>query len=392
MSAGTPSGSRSSVRLAVFLDQKYWRQGDAIYAQRSFVIFLAELAARLDRLVLLGRLDPRPGKSHYRLAPHVQFTSLPYYPSAAHPLAVMPAAIGSVRRFWRVLADVDAVWLLGPHPFALVFAALARMRGRRVVLGVRQDLPSYVRHRHPRRPLLHVVASALDGAYRLAARRYPVIVVGEDLGRRYSKARRLLTITVSLVRGRDVVDLGSALARSYDGELTVLTVGRLDPEKNPLLLPEILARLREHDPRWRLVVCGDGMLREELGRRMRELQVDGAAELRGHVSFDDGLLDAYRRSHFFLHVSHTEGLPQVLIEAFAAGLPSVATAVGGVAEAAAGAALLIPPDDPDAAADALLRIAGDEDLRASLTARALRTAHAGTIEHGAARVARFLQR
>ena len=37
-----------------------------------------------------------------------------------------------------------------------------------------------------------------------------------------------------------------------------VSVGRLDPEKNPLLLAEVFARLREQDPRYRLVVCGDG--------------------------------------------------------------------------------------------------------------------------------------
>ena len=53
----------------------------------------------------------------------------------------------------------------------------------------------------------------------------------------------------------------------------------------------------------------------------------------------DGLLALYRSAHVLLHVSWTEGLPQVLFEAFAAGLPVVATDVGGVAEAAGDGAL-----------------------------------------------------
>ena len=54
------------------------------------------------------------------------------------------------------------------------------------------------------------------------------------------------------------------------------------------------------------------------------------------MPIDGGLLDLYRSSHAFLHVLLTEGVPQVLIEVFASGVPVVATAVGGVAEAAGG--------------------------------------------------------
>ena len=119
-----------------------------------------------------------------------------------------------------------------------------------------------------------------------------------------------------------------------------------------------MRELRSDDPRWRLVVCGEGPLAEALQSRLRELGLEEHAEIRGYVPIDGGLLDLYRSSHAFLHVSLTEGVPQVLIEAFASGVPVVATAVGGVAEAAGDAALLIPPRDASAAAQALAQIAG----------------------------------
>ena len=62
----------------------------------------------------------------------------------------------------------------------------------------------------------------------------------------------------------------------------------------------------------------------------------------GYLSLDSGLRDHYRDSHMFLHVSWTEGVPQVLFESFAAGLPVVATAVGGVPELAEGRSVLDP--------------------------------------------------
>ena len=92
----------------------------------------------------------------------------------------------------------------------------------------------------------------------------------------------------------------------------------------------------------------------------------------------------------FLHVSWTEGMPQVLLEAFAAGTPVVATAVGGVPEAAGDAALLIPPGDADAAAAAIARIAADPELRRELVTRGIERVRGRTLEAESARVARFL--
>jgi glycosyltransferase involved in cell wall biosynthesis len=105
----------------------------------------------------------------------------------------------------------------------------------------------------------------------------------------------------------------------------------------------------------------------------------------------EGLLDVYRESHVFLHVSLTEGMPQVLLEAFASGLAVVATAVGGVAEAAGEAALLIGPDDADAAAKAVLRIAHDPELRRRLVSAGLQKARGQTLEAETARVAAFIK-
>src|SRR6185436_14790345 len=255
---------------------------------------------------------------------------MPWVADLSRPLDVVSMTLRSLRCFWRVLDDVEVVWLVGSYPVSLVFGVLASLRGKKVVLGVRQDLPRYARGRHPHRRWVHFVADALDAMYRALSRVFGVIVVGPDLARHYARATRLLEISVSMIDDEDIVSEQDALARSYDGELTILSVGRLDPEKNPLLLADVLARLRRDDPRWRLVVCGDGPLEGELVDRLRALGVAEHAELRGYLTLDDGLLELYRRSHAFLHVSWTEGLPQVLFEAFAAGLPIVATAVGGV--------------------------------------------------------------
>lgn len=377
------------MRLAIYSDYGYRYDGEQLWAELSVVLFLGDLARWFEGVTLVGRLDPQPGSWAYRVPSEVGFAALPHYRTLARPAAALRALVASMRCFWRVLDDVDAVWLLGPHPFALPFVALAWIRRRRVFLGVRQDFPSYVANRHPRRPLLRVAALALEASWRLLARACPVVVVGSDLAHRYRSAKRVLPIAISLVREAELAEQSSIARRDYRGELRVLSVGRLAAEKNPLLLADVLAELVARDPRWRLTVCGDGPLAGELRERLARLGVAERAELLGFVSLDEQLPELYRSSHLLLHCSWTEGMPQVLIEAFAARLPIVATAVGGVAQAAEGAALLIPPGDAGAAAEALRRLAEDERLRAELTEAGATRAREQSLEAQTRKVAQF---
>jgi glycosyltransferase involved in cell wall biosynthesis len=353
------------VRLVAYTDYVYKRRDGAVYAQRAFALFLARLGDEVESLSIAGRLDPDPGESYYRLPETVDFVPLPHYAALSRPFSALPAMARSLGRFWALLGRVDAAWLLGPYPLSFAFVALAAARRKRVFLGVRQDWPTYVRNRHPGRRGLHLVARLMEGAWQALARRYPVVVVGPDLAKNYARSRAVLPITIAMVEEEDIAPPRPRWPRE-DGSIAVLSVGRLETEKNPLLLADVLAGLRARDSRWRLVVAGEGPLRAELEGRLEELGVADHAELLGYVPVDAGLHELYRSSDLFLHISWTEGLPQVIFEAFAARLPVVATAVGGVPDAAGEAALLVPPGSADAAVEGLVRLADDERVRERL--------------------------
>jgi glycosyltransferase involved in cell wall biosynthesis len=372
------------VRVAAYTDYVYRRRDGAVYAQRAFALFLARLGQEVEALAIAGRLDPEPGESYYRLPDDIEFVPLPHYASLASPLRALPAMVRSLGRFWRLLGRVDAAWLLGPYPLSFVFVLMAALRRRPVFLGVRQDWPTYVRSRHPDSPPLHAVAWLMEAAWRALARVYPVVVVGPELARNYSRARAVLPVTVAMVDEEQI-----APPRTQPSSFTVLSVGRLETEKNPLLLADVLAGLRERDPRWRLVVAGEGPMRADLEARLETLGVAEHADLLGYVPVDAGLHDLYRSADYFLHVSWTEGLPQVIFEAFAARLPVVATAVGGVPDAAGEAALLVPAGSADAAVEALVRLASDEALRAQLVEAGVERVRRHTTAAEVRRIAEF---
>jgi glycosyltransferase involved in cell wall biosynthesis len=140
-------------------------------------------------------------------------------------------------------------------------------------------------------------------------------------------------------------------------------VGRMSREKGPDVLVEALGRMRDLP----IVVSmiGDGPERVALERRATALGVDGRIVWQG-VRADAWTL--YRGFDLFVLSSRTEGTPMVLFEAASAGIPIVATAVGGVPDVLTHAdALLVPAEDPRALAAAIRSACGD---RAAADARA----------------------
>jgi glycosyltransferase involved in cell wall biosynthesis len=379
----------SSRRLAVYTDYAYTTREGEVYAERAFALFMMAVLAHAEESTVIGRLQASGGQARYRLPEGVRFVALPYYADGSRASSLVRAFAISFRRLWRSLDSVDTAWVLGPHGLAIPFALLVVARRRRLRLGVRQDLRAYARSRHPDRRIVHRLADMLEWIYRMLARRYPVVVVGEGLRESYSRGRAVLATSVSLVRDADIVSLTSALGRGWGDRFIVLSVGRLDAEKNPLLLVDIIGALVQADSRWQLMICGEGPLQAALAERVAERQLDEHVQIRGYVAFDQ-LRDVYRSSHVFLHVSLTEGLPQVLFEAFAAGLPVVATEVGGVRAAVDGAAMLIAPDRIPEAVRAITCLQRSPHQRAELVAAGIRVATAHTLEREAGRVASFL--
>jgi glycosyltransferase involved in cell wall biosynthesis len=377
------------MRLGVFTGDRYWQHSGVVSSDVAFVRFLAGLAEQLSELVVFGRLAPSPGSAANVLsAPGLRFAPLPHYERLTDLRSVLRVRGESERVFAAGIEGLDAVWIFGPHPLAHRLVQIAERRSVRVFLGARMDFPRYVRHRSRGRSRLWALPAgiALDYAFRRLTRTRPTVVVGDELARHYG-GRETLVSGFSLVRLADVV--AEPPSRAWGETVKLLTVTRLEEEKNPLLLPEILAKLRA-DGDWRIEVVGDGPLRGALEEKARKLGVADAIELSGYVPFGNDLRERYRCADAFLHVSLTEGLPQVLFEAGAAGLPIVATDVGGVAEALARGerGIIVPPGDADAAAGALVALR-NEGLRVQLASAALAYARAHTLEQQAGEILRF---
>jgi glycosyltransferase involved in cell wall biosynthesis len=142
--------------------------------------------------------------------------------------------------------------------------------------------------------------------------------------------------------------------------VTLLSVGRLRGPKDFLTLVRAVAELEPGSVRLR--IAGDGPDRGALEAEVARLGLEEAVELLGMRTDIAELLAA---AGVFVLCSDSEGLPMSVLEAMAAGVPVVATAVGGVPELVSDAetGILVPPRDPAALARALGALAADADLR-----------------------------
>lgn len=156
--------------------------------------------------------------------------------------------------------------------------------------------------------------------------------------------------------------------RGPEGPLLAF-VGRLVPEKGAADLLQAVAILSASMPGIRAVVVGDGPEREALARQARALGIDPRITLTGWLS------PAQVRMH--LHAADVfvgpsrpapdgwiEAQGLTFVEAMLAGLPVIASAIGGIVDAVRDqeTGLLVPPATPEAIADAVLRLVGDREL------------------------------
>ncbi len=151
-----------------------------------------------------------------------------------------------------------------------------------------------------------------------------------------------------------------AVVRTMCGEapssVVVFWAGRFELVKNPtMLLHAAVHWKREWSHRLRVILAGDGPLRNRLCQLRRQLDLEDVVLFAGNLTQSELAL-RYNAADVTVLTSHSEGIPNVLLESIACGTPFVATDVGGVAEIATpGIDHLVPADDVNAMTDAVIQ-------------------------------------
>ena len=228
----------------------------------------------------------------------------------------------------------------------------AHIRGALATLGLRRAAALvHTRHGESRATGWAALAN------RLAVWRSAFVISVSEQASAISRAEGATSERVRVIRNGIDLDEG----RSSQCEPTrtrVVAVARLTPVKDFPTLLRAARLVADANPRFLLDVVGDGPCRQSLERLRRELGLEG------HVTFHgarDDVRRFLREGKLFVQASLSEGIALTLLEAMAAGVPIVATHVGGTPEVVADGVtgLLVPPADPDALARAMLTVLND---------------------------------
>jgi glycosyltransferase involved in cell wall biosynthesis len=259
----------------------------------------------------------------------------------------------STRSLVRLLRDLrpSVVHVTDVWPQALVAARLARVP--RLLLT----------HHTPELPRRDNAAGR--AWWRLGWATKPEVIYTSDTDRERDGRTNLRTHVIELGIDLDRFAAGGPVLEKH-GPL-VGNVARLAEQKGQRYLLEAAARL----PDTRFAIVGDGELRADLERRAGELGIADRIEFTGAR---DDVPDLLASFDVFAFPSLFEGLCLAVIEAQAAGVPVVATPVGGIRETVVDGetGLLVPPRDPEALAKAIGRLLEDTELATRLAAAARR--------------------
>ena len=324
-----------------------WRGG-----QNQVLLLMRRQRARGD--------DPQlaaPGRG--ALAARAAAEGFPVHPVGMRGTWDIPAVLALARVMRRIRPDVVHWHAARAHAIGAMAALLAphpaRVLSRRVQLPVRRSPGSRLLYAL-RIDRIAAISSAVRDALvqsGINARKIDVVPSGIDPAPARDAARR--------------AELRAGLGCSEE-EVVGINVSALAAGKghHDLMRGAAIALLRA--PRLRLWIAGEGPLEEALRAERRSLGLEQEVQLLG---FRADIMSLLHGADFFCLPTLHEGLGSSILEAMSAGLPVIATRVGGIPEIVEDGrtGILVRPSDPGALADAMVEMATRPELREAMGAR-----------------------
>ena len=383
------------MKLGIVYHMPFWRgsDGSLFELEGSFARYVDSLAPFFDQLSICApSIQPPPGGGTRVRSRNVELAALAPFDG---PRQFYPRLISHSTAIARWVASLDVLHCRVPTPAALPAFIAARRRGIPIFLLVVGDLVA-VLPTLPYRGIKRVVFSRYtaleEWALAWMAGRALTFANGAALAAKHRRAgadvveTRTTTIAAS--------DIGSRSDTCLGPVVRVLTVSRIDPRKGLRCLPAVIAELVRQGMDATIDIIGPpvgspGLAeRTAIERDAQALDVAGRVRLAGPVPLDR-LLPRYRDYDVFvLPTSPGEGIPRVLLEAMAAGLPVVVTRVAGIPGLVTHGrnGYLINTATADAVAGAVMAVSRDGALRRRLIQGGYQTARRHTLDGQAAQM------
>ncbi|MBI5182951.1 MAG: glycosyltransferase family 4 protein [Nitrospinae bacterium] len=375
------------MRLAVLWDPIFYFDGREYSTNVAFVRFITAFDIYFEKIIFLGRVSKERRRERYILDPEkTDIVALPFYNNFYTLWREWIYVLPSLKKILQENIDnFDLVWLCNcPNPLSLVVAYFCKKNKKPLFIFVRQDLVEQVRHSNKgfKKVIAMIISILLEAQFRYLSSTFPTFTVGERSYQRYKKDFNYVhRIAVSLISRRDLIDYPKDNI-NLNKKIRLLSVGRLSPEKGQLYLIHAIRLLVEKGIDLVLNMVGVGIEEERLRQEVYKLRLNNYIRFLGYITNGPELMKIYKDSDIFILPSLTEGLPVVLFESMASGVPVIASGIKGIRSLIEDRknGLLVKPKDPQAIAYAIEELINNEDIRKRCIKNGLETAKENTIE------------
>ena len=387
--------------LGILYHMPFWQAADGSLweAEGSFARYVDSLSPYFDEIVLSVPVFDRPQAAGSRVrAANVTLAPLPYFPGPKQFYPMLPRVYGRLQAW---VDRCDVIHLRVPTP-AAIFAFRAAMAKRKpvflLVVGDYEALLPHLPYRGVKKTLFGMYVAFEEWALRQMTSRVLTFTNGAALYRKHEHdGGRIIETKTTTLSSDDIATREDVAAW---GRIKALTVSRIDPRKGLRALPAAIADLVSLGVDISLDIVGPtiGLIGDDEKAAIEsDAAQRGVAErirLVGAVPLDQ-LMSKYRDyDYFILPTQPGEGIPRVLLEAMANGLPIVTTDVSGITSLITNGenGVLIPDASSTAVANGVKMLVTDGTLRRRIIQGGYATARKHTLEQQAADIMQSVER
>ncbi|TET23644.1 MAG: glycosyltransferase family 1 protein [Candidatus Stahlbacteria bacterium] len=389
------------LRLGIYLHDRYRGDGNFTVSNSESLNFirrlkLAEQISLAVSVTPIRDIDPE----NYRVVVEnlgIKLFPLPGWRDLAQSIVYLPFSLGRILKAARgLIKSSDILWLRIPAVPGFFFWWLARKQRKPLIIHVAGNVLLSARtskYKGLRLFAVKLASYALHLLMRWITCYGVVLVTGGELEKLFSThlypAYQLDDILLS--------EKNLLAPRKTKGQAKeLLFVGRFDYGKGIELLVDVVEELHVDFPALRLRLAGSGPLFEPIRKKTAERGLGSYVKLLGFVPSTGPLQKLYRETDIFVlpSDSYPEGFPRVILEAWAQGLPVLATRLGGIPYRIRHGenGLVVDPGDRNQLRDTLRMMIKDDTLRYKLAQGGRETVKSLTFEHQARRIRKLLHK
>jgi glycosyltransferase involved in cell wall biosynthesis len=370
------------VKIAWFTESRMMADRRGVFTRSDeWPHFIAPLAQHCQQMTLAstcrylreGEGSPPEKRDYLPLSNSLVYEPLPSYENTEDFYRRAPMIIAAaIKPLRRIIDSHDIIAIRYHNLLAPLTEFLAYRAGKPVVAyWAGPPILTQVRRNYPENSFRHRLARAVawmeqthyaPGLAKRAALNFFIDqeeyeLMGPPNGNRTHWVIPMLVRTTEILKPQ----------KRTGNKFQMVYAGHLVRHKGVFELIEAVAELVKDFPGLRLVMAGDGAAGQSLEALVRQRQLEGVVNFLGRIA-RQRLFEVLSQSHVLVHPTWAEGLPKIIWEAWAAGLPIITTPAGSIARHVRSGVngLLIPPGQPRELAAAIRSLLIDEEKRYNL--------------------------